>query len=68
MPHNRNTAKAEVKPEMKVMEVAESLKRLLSESNPKNEDDMMPGALNKVSSRVDDTAEIETTDVAYVFK
>lgn len=67
-PHSKNAARAELNAEMKAVEVAESGMRLLSESKPKNDEEMMPGALKSVMRSVEEVTESEATECAYVFR
>lgn len=45
-PHRRNVASADDVAEKQVVELAEKRRNLLSESQPKKVDEMMPGMLN----------------------
>lgn len=57
MPHRRKAARPDAKADTQATAVAESGKRRLSESNPKAEEEMMPGALKRVRSKVAEEAE-----------
>lgn len=61
-PQRRNTERAELKADMSDVDVAERGIFLLSLSNPKNEQEIMPGTLNSVISSVEDVAEREATE------
>ena len=49
---------------MKVVEVGDSGMCLLSESKPKKEEEMMPGALKSVRRSAEEVAESEATECA----
>lgn len=63
-PQRKNAAIAEPKAEMNATAVADSGKRLLSDRKPKKELDMMPGALKRVISSVEEVTDKEAMELA----
>lgn len=64
-PQRKKVARAELVAEMHAAEVDETGMRLLSDKKPKKEDEIIPGRLNRVMSRVDEVTDSEATELAY---